>query len=117
MDFKLKNVTLMVFTDIDGTFIDNDVFFEGQNFEIARKLVHENHILVFNSSKTFEEIKYMQEKSKTLFPFICETGGGIYYTNSLYKESVMKRDGYKEYLQEHIQNAIFFDLDKNSEFY
>ena len=27
----------------------------------------------------------------------------------------MKRDGYKEYLQEHIENAIFFDLDKNSD--
>ena len=25
-----------------------------------------------------------------------------------------KRDGYKEYLEEHIENAIFFDLDKNS---
>ena len=26
-----------------------------------------------------------------------------------------KRDGYKEYLKEHIENAIFFDLDKNSD--
>ena len=25
-----------------------------------------------------------------------------------------KRDGYKEYLEEHIENALFFDLDKNS---
>ena len=27
----------------------------------------------------------------------------------------MKRDGYKEYLEEHIENSIFFDLDKNSD--
>jgi len=27
----------------------------------------------------------------------------------------VKRDGYKEYLESHIENAIFFDLDKNSE--
>ena len=26
----------------------------------------------------------------------------------------VKRDGYKEYLKSHIENAIFFDLDKNS---
>ncbi len=26
----------------------------------------------------------------------------------------VKRDGYKEYLEEHIENALFFDLDKNS---
>ena len=27
----------------------------------------------------------------------------------------IKRDGYKEYLQAHIKNALFFDLDKNSD--
>ena len=27
----------------------------------------------------------------------------------------VKRDGYKEYLEEHIENALFFDLDKNSD--
>jgi thiosulfate/3-mercaptopyruvate sulfurtransferase len=27
----------------------------------------------------------------------------------------VKRDGYKEYLESHIENAIFFDLDKNSD--
>ncbi len=26
-----------------------------------------------------------------------------------------KRDGYKEYLKAHIENALFFDLDKNSD--
>ena len=25
-----------------------------------------------------------------------------------------RRDGYKEYINEHIKNSIFFDLDKNS---
>jgi len=27
----------------------------------------------------------------------------------------VKRDGYKEYIKEHLKNAIFFDLDKNSD--
>ena len=27
----------------------------------------------------------------------------------------VNRDGYKEYLEAHIQNAVFFDLDKNSD--
>jgi len=26
----------------------------------------------------------------------------------------VNRDGYKEYLEAHIKNAVFFDLDKNS---
>ncbi len=37
MKYKLNNVTFMIFTDIDGTFIDNDTFYEGDNFDIARE--------------------------------------------------------------------------------
>ena len=29
--------------------------------------------------------------------------------------TLIKRNGYKEYLETHIENAIFFDLDKNSD--
>ena len=79
MNYKLNNVTLMIFTDIDGTFIDNDTFYEGDNFDIARELCANNHVFVFNSSKTFHEIISLQTKHSTNYPFICETGGGIYH--------------------------------------
>ena len=35
MNFDLKQITLLIFTDIDGTLINNDTFFEGKNIEIA----------------------------------------------------------------------------------
>ena len=79
MNYKLNNVTLMIFTDIDGTFIDNDTFYEGDNFDIAHELCASNHVFVFNSSKTFHEIISLQTKHSTNYPFICETGGGIYH--------------------------------------
>ena len=38
MDFELKKITLLIFTDIDGTLINNDTFYEGENIEIAETL-------------------------------------------------------------------------------
>ena len=62
MNFDLKKTTLLVFTDIDGTLINNDTFFEGKNIEIAETLHKHNHLLIYNSSKTFNEIVNMQKK-------------------------------------------------------
>ena len=94
MNFKLKNNTLVIFSDIDGTFLDHDTFSEGDNFEILDKLVKCNHYVVFNSSKTFHEIKKMQDCHKTSCPFICETGGGIYCKDQNLESSSRRRDGY-----------------------
>ena len=94
MNFKLRNTSLVIFTDIDGTFLDHDTFSEGDNFEILDKLVENNHYVVFNSSKTFHEIKKMQDRHKTSFPFICETGGGIYHKDQILDSSPRKREGY-----------------------
>ena len=92
MNFKLRNTSLVIFTDIDGTFLDHDTFSEGDNFEILDKLVENNHYVVFNSSKTFHEIKKMQDRHKTSFPFICETGGGIYHKDQILDSSPRKRE-------------------------
>ena len=94
MNFDLKKTTLLVFTDIDGTLINNDTFFEGKNIEIAETLHQHNHILIYNSSKTFDEIVNMQKKFNTSFPFICETGGGIYYKNLFTQSPDELREGY-----------------------
>jgi len=94
MSFELKKITLLIFTDIDGTLIDNDTFFEGKNVEIAEMLHEYNHIVIFNSSKTFDEIVHMQKKFNTSFPFICETGGGIYHKNLFNQTSDESRESY-----------------------
>ena len=123
MNFDLKKTTLLVFTDIDGTLINNDTFFEGKNIEIAETLHQHNHILIYNSSKTFDEIVNMQKKFNTSFPFICETGGGIYYKNLLTQASDELREGYsimyeskkiemfKKIIKEEVQKNFKDDLD------
>ena len=123
MNFDLKKTTLLVFTDIDGTLINNDTFFEGKNIEIAETLHQHNHILIYNSSKTFDEIVNMQKKFNTSFPFICETGGGIYYKNLFTQASDELREGYsimyeskkiemfKKIIKEEVQKNFKNDLD------
>ena len=123
MNFELKKITLLIFTDIDGTLINNDTFFEGKNIEIAETLHEHNHILIYNSSKTFDEIVNMQKKFNTSFPFICETGGGIYYKNLFTQASDELREGYsimyeskkiemfKKIIKEEVQKNFKDDLD------
>ena len=123
MNFELKKITLLIFTDIDGTLINNDTFFEGKNIEIAETLHEHNHILIYNSSKTFNEIVNMQKKFNTSFPFICETGGGIYYKNLFTQASDELREGYsimyeskkiemfKKIIKEEVQKNFKNDLD------
>ena len=123
MDFELKKITLLIFTDIDGTLINNDTFYEGRNIEIAQTLSEHNHILIYNSSKTFSEIDLMQKRFNTSFPFICETGGGIYHKNLFNQVSDRLRDGYsimyeakkiemfKDIIEKEVQKNFKNDLD------
>ena len=123
MDFELKKITLLIFTDIDGTLINNDTFYEGENIEIAETLSEHNHILIYNSSKTFNEIVLMQKRFNTSFPFICETGGGIYHKNLFNQVSDKLREGYsimyeakkiemfKDIIKEEVQKNFKNDLD------
>ncbi len=67
MNFLIKNMTLLIFTDIDGTFINNDTFDEGLNTKTISELIQAQHSVVFNTSKTFDEVEYFQKKLKHHF--------------------------------------------------
>ena len=95
MNFKLDNTVLLVFSDIDGTFIGNDSFNAGNNFHVAENLKRYDHLLIFNSSKTFYEIKKLQDKFNASHPFISETGGGIYCKNLLRSSLPDQKEGYE----------------------
>ena len=88
-------MTLLIFTDIDGTFINNDTFDEGLNTKTISELVQAQHSVVFNTSKTFEEVDYFQKKIKTSLSFICETGGGIYTAKNNLKTTKSSRGAYQ----------------------
>ena len=70
MKFLIKNITLLIFTDIDGTFINNETFDEGLNTETVLELEQAQHLVVFNTSKTFNEVDYFQKRIKTSLSFL-----------------------------------------------
>ena len=73
----------LIFTDLDGTFLDNDTFSFGTNLDIAKEITKLGHFIIFNSSKTFAEIDNLFKEQNIQFPIICETGGGIYLPKNL----------------------------------
>tara|TARA_Y200000002_G_scaffold368945_1_gene362550 strand:+ start:511 stop:1359 length:849 start_codon:yes stop_codon:yes gene_type:complete len=94
MKYNLKDVTLVFFSDIDGTIINNNSFCYGNNIDVIKQLLEANHYVIFNSSKTFNEIDYMLKSENLSIPFICETGGGIYCPKDFFDSTQKERGGY-----------------------
>lgn len=68
----------IIFSDIDGTFMNH----EDYSFECLKKFVNKlkkNYKIIFNSSKTFSEIKKINFELKIKFPFIIENGACIFF--------------------------------------
>ena len=87
-------MSLIFFSDIDGTLINNNSFSYGKNIETIKELLQANHYVIFNSSKTFAEIDYILKSENLSIPFICETGGAVYCPRGFFGESENKRGDY-----------------------
>ena len=75
---KSKNKIFLVFSDIDGTFMDHKSY----SYSILKKyilLLRNRCQLIFNSSKTFEEINELNKTLKIFSPFIVENGACIFF--------------------------------------
>ncbi len=86
----------LVFSDIDGTFMNH----ENYSFKNLREYVQKikkNCAVIFVSSKTFEEMKFIKDRLGIEFPFISENGACIYFPES--------------YMSKKISNAEFFEID------
>ncbi len=90
---------LIIFTDLDGTLLDNRYSFE--KALPALKLLKERDIpLVICSSKTRKEIEYYRRKLDNHHPFISENGGGIFIPKDYFdfQISEFKIEENEEYL-------------------
>ena len=68
----------IVFTDLDGTFLNhNDYSFEA-SIESLEKIFTEDIPLVFTTSKTKVEVEELQKKVGIKEPFIVENGAALY---------------------------------------
>lgn len=72
------NVSLMVVTDLDGTLLDHYSYDFKPAMSVVGALKRLGIPLVFNSSKTYSEMRYLQDQMGLLDPMICENGSAIY---------------------------------------
>jgi mannosyl-3-phosphoglycerate phosphatase len=81
---KTEVIRTVVFSDIDGTLLD-----ENYNFEVTRPVIEQLKALkvpiVLCSSKTRLEIEYLRTKLKINDPFISENGAAIFVPSGYFK--------------------------------
>jgi mannosyl-3-phosphoglycerate phosphatase len=76
---------LVVFTDLDGTLLDENYSFEPAK-EALEELQRRNIPLVLCSSKTRAEIEYYRGLLKNTHPFVAENGGGVFIQKGYFEE-------------------------------
>lgn len=69
---------LVIFTDLDGTLLDNMTYSFEKALPALGLLKRKNIPLVICSSKTRREIEHYRKKLENSHPFISENGGGIF---------------------------------------
>lgn len=95
----LERQTLIIYTDLDGTLLDEETY----SFESARPaldlLRSQPVYLVPCTSKTREEFFPIQGELGFRHPFIVENGGAIYLPGQLFGMSVLHRPDYPDWIQ------------------
>jgi len=71
------NQKLIVFTDLDGSLLDHDTYAWQSAEPALEQLATLGFPLVFNSSKTFAEIRQLRDETHNTHPAICENGSVI----------------------------------------
>ena len=79
-----KATKKVVFSDIDGTLIDENYSFK-QSQPIIKSLLNLNVRIVLCSSKTRAEIEYYREQLEIQDPFISENGAAIFIPKGYFK--------------------------------
>jgi len=103
----------IIFSDLDGTFLDHKTYSFQKSIEGVNLLVQKGFTLVFVSSKTFLEMKSLHQKLKLSSPFIFENGGGIaFYEQNEYRKIFLGKKidellNYLPILEKLFSNKIF----------
>ena len=94
MTYKIDNLSVLVFTDLDSSFLNKNDFSFGNNLNTTKQLINDGHSVIFNTSKTFIELKNFFQKESFNLPFICENGGGIYTPKKYFHNLNQIKDEY-----------------------
>ncbi len=83
---------LLVFSDLDGTFLDHNSYSFGNLKSYLREIKNKT-FLIFNTSKTFSEILYLNRSLDLNNPFIVENGACIFFPSG-YLDSLELNSNY-----------------------
>ena len=68
----------LIFTDLDGTFLNHHNYSFDESFEALKKIKEVKIPLIFTTSKTKAEVERLQEKVGISEPFIVENGAALF---------------------------------------
>tara|TARA_B100001758_G_scaffold218986_1_gene206805 strand:- start:405 stop:1205 length:801 start_codon:yes stop_codon:yes gene_type:complete len=68
---------IIIFTDLDGTFLNTNTFKFGNNKKITKKIIKKGIIIIPNSSKTIKELESFNKSLNIKIPFISENGSCV----------------------------------------
>ena len=68
---------IIIFTDLDGTFLNTNPFKFGNNKKITKKIIKKGIIIIPNSSKTIKELESFNKSLNIKIPFISENGSCV----------------------------------------
>ena len=80
-----KKLSVIIFTDLDGTLLHRDTFKFDEIKDYIKSLVSKGIILIPNTSKTQVEIEDFNRKLDLNLPFISENGSAIYGLDTINK--------------------------------
>ena len=87
-----KQTKFLIFTDLDGTFLDHHTY----SFEAAKstldKCLRDGHFVMPATSKTFAEVRDFQADSGLNHPFIFENGAAVAVPKHLADESMFSNE-------------------------
>lgn len=80
-------MTLLVFTDLDGSLMEHETYSIEPAEPALRELRSRGCLMVMNSSKTAAEMRAIQQRLELDAPFVCENGAALYFDQHLDGES------------------------------
>lgn len=89
---------IVIFTDLDGTLIDFDDYSSDLARPYVTQLISLGYLVVFCSSKTFEEQRAIQEELDIDMPCIVENGSAIISPMGFWREDLpglIEKDGWQ----------------------
>ena len=85
----------IISTDLDGTFLGHNDFDFKVNISLVREIIKKGVPIIFNTSKTFEEVIEIKNEIGFYCPIITENGCGIYYPKYKTNSKKLNRSHFK----------------------